>query len=85
MANRARRYTPHPNGYQAAVRLGEQYAQRARVEIDVDEPTVDGLQTLLLLALAFVASGKGKKAFMLLCEYPRLFIGSTLNLFKVCF
>ncbi|CAK7204489.1 hypothetical protein SEUCBS139899_007246 [Sporothrix eucalyptigena] len=62
----ASRYTPHPNGYQAAVRLGEEYALRARAEIDVDEPSIDCLQTLLLLALAFVASGKGKKAYMLL-------------------
>ncbi|CAK7267861.1 hypothetical protein SEPCBS119000_002766 [Sporothrix epigloea] len=62
----AARYTPHPNGYLAAVRLGEQYAMHARAEMDVDEPSIDCLQTLLLLALAFVASGKGKKAFMLL-------------------
>ncbi|KJR81341.1 uncharacterized protein SPSK_01102 [Sporothrix schenckii 1099-18] len=65
--NSNHRYTPHPNGYQAAVRLGEDYALRARAEIDVDEPSIDCLQTLLLLALAFVASGKGKKAYMLLC------------------
>ena len=61
------RYTPHPGGYQAAVSLGEDYARQARLEVDTDEPTIDCLQSLLLLALAFVASGKGKKAYMLLC------------------
>lgn len=64
------RYAPNPNGYQAAVRLGDDYAKRARAEIDLDEPSIDCLQTLLLLALAFVASGKGKKAYMLLCTAP---------------
>ncbi|EFX03274.1 fungal specific transcription factor domain containing protein [Grosmannia clavigera kw1407] len=58
--------TPHPNGYQAAVSMGEAYVQRARAEIEMDEPTVDGLQALLLLTLSFNASGKGKKAYMLL-------------------
>lgn len=66
-SDRLNRYTPHPNGYQAAVSLGEEYARRARFEVDSDEPSIDCLQTLLLLALAFVASGKGKKAYMLLC------------------
>jgi len=61
------RYTAHPNGYHAAVRLSEDYAIRARAELDVDDPTLDNLQTLLLLSVAFIAAGKGKKAYMLLC------------------
>ncbi|KAB5515218.1 fungal-specific transcription factor domain-containing protein [Coniochaeta sp. 2T2.1] len=60
------RYTPHPSGYQSAVRLSEDYASRARGEIDTDEPSVDALQALLLLVTAFTAAGKGKKAYMLL-------------------
>jgi len=60
------RYTTHPAGYQSAVKLGDEYASRARAEIDTDEPSVDGLQTLLLLVIAFTAAGKGKKAYMLL-------------------
>ncbi|OIW28992.1 hypothetical protein CONLIGDRAFT_403352 [Coniochaeta ligniaria NRRL 30616] len=60
------RYTPHPSGYQSAVRLSEDYASRARSEIDTDEPSVDALQALLLLVTAFTAAGKGKKAYMLL-------------------
>lgn len=60
------RYTPHPGGYQSAVKLSEDYAARARGEIDTDEPSVDALQSLLLLVTSFTAAGKGKKAYMLL-------------------
>ncbi|KAJ9156148.1 Fungal-specific transcription factor domain-containing protein [Pleurostoma richardsiae] len=62
----AARYTPHPSGYQSAVKLSEEYTGRARGEIDVDEPSVDALQACLLLVTAFTAAGKGKKAYMLL-------------------
>jgi len=60
------RYTAHPNGYHAAVRLSEDYARRARNELDIDDPSIDCLQALLLLAIAFTAGGKGKKAYMML-------------------
>lgn len=60
------RYTPHPSGYQSAVQLSEEFAARARAEIDTDEPSVDALQALLLLVIAFTAAGKGKKAYMLM-------------------
>ncbi|KAK3942280.1 fungal-specific transcription factor domain-containing protein [Diplogelasinospora grovesii] len=62
----AARYTPHPNGYQSAVKLSEDYAAQSRSEIDTDEPSVDALQALMLLVTAFTAAGKGKKAYMLL-------------------
>lgn len=61
------RFTAHPKGYHAAVRLSEDYAARARTELDIDEPSIDSLQALLLLTVASTASGKGKKAYMLLC------------------
>lgn len=38
----------------------------SRKEIDIDEPVIDSLQALLLLVIAYVAAGKGKKAYMLL-------------------
>lgn len=60
------RYTPHPNGYQSAVKLSEEYATQSRLEIDTDEPSVDALQALVLLVTAFTAAGKGKKAYMML-------------------
>lgn len=56
----------HPNGYHAAVRLSEDYAMRARTELDIDDPSIDCLQALLLLGVAFTAAGKGKKAYMML-------------------
>lgn len=62
------RYVAHPNGYHAAVRLSEDYANRSRAELDIDDPSIDNLQTLLLLSVAAVAAGKGKKAYMLLCK-----------------
>lgn len=48
------------------MRLSEDYAIRARTELDIDDPSVDCLQALLLLAVAFTAGGKGKKAHMML-------------------
>ncbi|KAI1462687.1 hypothetical protein F4805DRAFT_5753 [Annulohypoxylon moriforme] len=62
----AARYTSYPTGYQSAVKLSEEYALQSRNEIDTDEPSIDALQTLLLLVTAFTAAGKGKKAYMLL-------------------
>ncbi|KAJ4302350.1 hypothetical protein N0V88_002494 [Collariella sp. IMI 366227] len=76
----AARYTPHPSGYQSAVKLGEEYAAKARLEIDIDEPSVDALQALVLLVTAFTASGKGKKAYMLLTNAVGDFFQSYTNL-----
>lgn len=74
------RCTPHPSGYQSAVKLSEDYAAKSRSEIDTDEPSVDALQALMLLVLAFTAAGKGKKAYMLLSRlsprYSRLGINN---------
>lgn len=61
-----RRYHPHPRGYQSAVKLSEDYAAKSRKEINNDDPSIDGLQALLLLVLAFTAAGKGKKAYMIM-------------------
>ncbi len=66
------RYAPHPNGYHAAVRLSEDYAVRSRQELDIDDPSLECLQALLLLTVAFTAAGKGKKAYMMLCKSLQL-------------
>lgn len=58
------RFVIHPNGYRAAVKSSEEYAAMSRKELDIDEPSVDALQALLLLVVAFTAAGKGKKAYM---------------------
>lgn len=46
--------------------MSEEYASRSRLEIDLDEPSIDALQACLLLVVAFTAAGRGKKAYMLL-------------------
>jgi hypothetical protein len=53
-------------GYTGAVRASQDYAMQSRAEIDVDEPSIDHLQALLLLAMASFQAGKGKKSYMLL-------------------
>lgn len=60
------RYAPHFGGYNAAVRVGSEYSRRARMELDIDEPSVEALQTLMLLSQASFQLGRGKKTFMLL-------------------
>lgn len=60
------RFAIHPGGYHAAVRMSQDYAARSRAELDIDDPSIDTLQTLLLLEIAFKASGRGKKAYMML-------------------
>ncbi|XXH03791.1 hypothetical protein Hte_010197 [Hypoxylon texense] len=73
------RYTPNPAGYQSSVKLSEDYASRSRNEIDIDEPSVDALQALLLLVTAFTAAGKGKKAYMLLISAVGMAIALELH------
>ncbi|KAH7085155.1 fungal-specific transcription factor domain-containing protein [Paraphoma chrysanthemicola] len=62
----ASRYAPHFGGYASAIQIGQEYARRARLELDIDEPSIEGLQTLMLLAQASFQLGKGKRTFMLL-------------------
>jgi hypothetical protein len=49
------------------LRIGLDAALQARRMIDVDNPTIDGLQSLLLLSQAFFSYGLGKKAYMTFC------------------
>lgn len=39
------------------------------MELDIDEPSIEALQTLMLLSQASFQTGKGKKTFMLLSTY----------------
>ncbi|PLB54362.1 Zn(II)2Cys6 transcription factor [Aspergillus steynii IBT 23096] len=43
-----------------------EYARQARPLVDIDNPSIEGLQTLLLLSQTFFAHGCGKKAYMTL-------------------
>jgi hypothetical protein len=52
-----------------SLRTGLDTALQARRMIDVDNPTVEGLQTLLLLSQAFYGYGLGKKAYMTFCMF----------------
>lgn len=63
------RYAPHFGGYSSAVRIGQEYARRARLELEIDEPSIETLQTLMLLSQASFQLGKGKKTFMLLSRH----------------
>jgi hypothetical protein len=62
------RYAPRFGGYSLTVQLSREYARRARLEIDIDEPSIEALQTLMLLSQASFQLGKGKKTFMLLSK-----------------
>lgn len=48
------------------MRIGDEYARRSRLELDIDDPSIETLQTLMLLSQASFQLGKGKKTFMLL-------------------
>ncbi|KAH0290181.1 hypothetical protein KCU62_g3799, partial [Aureobasidium sp. EXF-3399] len=61
------RFAPqHLGGHNAAVRHSEECAVRARNLLDIDDPTIENVQVLLLLSNAFFQAGKGKKSYMLL-------------------
>jgi hypothetical protein len=74
------RYASQFGGYSNAVRVGHDYYRRARMELDVDEPTIEALQTLLLLAQVAFQQGKGKKAYMHLSKF---FLSHHLSSFPV--
>lgn len=75
------RYVPHlSGGYSGAVRSSQQYAMQSRSEIDVDEPSIDHLQALLLLAMANFQAGRGKKSYMLLSHAISMAYALNLHL-----
>lgn len=57
--------------------MGLDIALQARRMVDIDEPTIEGLQTSLLLSQAYFAYGLGKKAYMMFCKiaFPDLRAG----------
>lgn len=44
----------------------EYYAGRSRSYIDMEDPSLENVQALLLLSVAYLSLGKGKKSYMLL-------------------
>jgi len=59
------RYLPvHELGTKSAQEYSEEFAVCARREMDSDEPTLENLQSMLLLSMTYYAMGYGKKSFM---------------------
>ena len=61
-------YASQYGGYNVAVQAGHEYARRARMELDIDKPSIEALQTLILLSQAMFQAGRGEKAYMYLCK-----------------
>ncbi|KAG8631322.1 hypothetical protein KVT40_000462 [Elsinoe batatas] len=76
----AARYGQHLLGnFNTAVRLSDECCNRARLSLNSDEPTIENLQTSLLLANAFFQAGKGKKSYMLLSSAVSMAIALGLH------
>lgn len=58
------RYTSSTGTSEQFPRVGLEYALQARNMVDADRPSIDGLQTLLLLTQTFFAHNLGKKTYM---------------------
>ncbi|EMC97558.1 hypothetical protein BAUCODRAFT_69220, partial [Baudoinia panamericana UAMH 10762] len=58
---------------------GLEYAHQARRAIDVDEPTIENVQALLLLAMAAFQDGKGKRSYMLLSHAISMALALSLH------
>jgi hypothetical protein len=67
------RYTTALGQAEHSLHTGLDEALQARRMIDVDNPTIEGLQTLLLLSQVFYAHGLGKKAYMTFCMFSSIF------------
>lgn len=63
------RYTSSIGQAEQSFRTAIDIALQARGMIDVDNPTIERLQALLLLSQAFHAHGLGKKAYMTFCRF----------------
>ncbi|KAH9839631.1 shikimate 3-dehydrogenase (NADP+) [Teratosphaeria destructans] len=74
------RYAPHLcGGHDAAIRHSHEYTAQARSAIDVDEPTIEHLQSLLLLVMASFQAGRGKKGYMLLSHAISMALALNLH------
>jgi len=62
------RYAPNLGSHSAAVQICQDYALRARLELEMDHPSIQSLQTLMLLSQANFQLGNGKTTYMLLSE-----------------
>lgn len=75
------KYVPHLcGGLEGARQSSQTYMDRARSQIDVDEPNVENLQALLLLATANFQNGHGRKSQMVLNHAISMAIALSLHL-----
>lgn len=75
------KHVPHLcGGHERARHSSQTYMDRARAQIDVDEPNVENLQALLLLATANFQNGRGKKSQMVLNHAISMAIALSLHL-----
>ncbi|KAL1965102.1 hypothetical protein VTN77DRAFT_6015 [Rasamsonia byssochlamydoides] len=72
------RYVHPPGGPEGSLRAGLDYALQARRSVDVDNPTIEGLQTLLLLSMVFFAYGFSKKTYMTLSNCSAMILALDL-------
>lgn len=63
------RFSTHPQGHLAATQLSLDLAVGARKAIDMDEPSIEATQALLLISLSFIMAGKGSKGYMVLSKW----------------
>jgi hypothetical protein len=52
--------------------ISKEYAHKSRQELDIDEPSIDGLQCLVLLSQYSYQAGQGRRAYMYLCKCQRV-------------
>ncbi|KAJ9196852.1 transcriptional regulator family: Fungal Specific TF [Paecilomyces variotii] len=62
-----------------SLRSGLEYAVQSKRAVDIDDPSVETLQTLILLSLSFFAHGLGKKAYMTLSNCITVAIALDLH------
>lgn len=75
------KYVPHLcGGHEGARNSSQTHMDRARAQIDVDEPTVENLQALLLLATANFQNGRGRKSQMVLNHAISMAIALSLHI-----
>ncbi|KAF1990953.1 hypothetical protein K402DRAFT_389158 [Aulographum hederae CBS 113979] len=74
------RFMMDTEGLEACVIIGNNYARRARLEVDADESSIENVQTLLLLCQAVYQDGKGKKAYMILTSAISMALALNLHM-----
>ncbi|KIW05363.1 uncharacterized protein PV09_03879 [Verruconis gallopava] len=73
------RYAANYAAYDQTEQNAKDYARLARSKLDIDEPSIEGLQTLMLLSLAMFQEGQGKKTYMYLSSAVAMALALNLH------